>query len=292
MISSMTGYGTAAGNSGKLAVSVEIKSVNNRFLDVSVRLPRQYSFAEEALKSLVQQKLVRGKVDIFVNIDASQDDSVVVRLNEPVLRAYLNAVREMRERFGIPDDAGTTAFSRMPDVFITEKVPVDADAFTADLLEIAQQALEVIRQMRTKEGGRLASDLLSKLDELEQDRQKVALRSPASVEEYRSRLLNKMREVLESENIDEGRILTEAAVYADKVAVDEELVRLDSHLHQFRELLENGGTVGRKLDFLTQELNREVNTIGSKCTDLEITKTVLEMKACIEKIREQVQNIE
>lgn len=292
MISSMTGYGTAAGNSGKLAVSVEIKSVNNRFLDVSVRLPRQYSFAEEALKSLVQQKLVRGKVDIFVNIDASQDDSVVVRLNEPVLRAYLNAVREMRERFGIPDDAGTTAFSRMPDVFITEKVPVDADAFTADLLEIAQQALEVIRQMRAKEGGRLASDLLSKLDELEQDRQKVALRSPASVEEYRSRLLNKMREVLESENIDEGRILTEAAVYADKVAVDEELVRLDSHLHQFRELLENGGTVGRKLDFLTQELNREVNTIGSKCTDLEITKTVLEMKACIEKIREQVQNIE
>lgn len=292
MISSMTGYGTAAGNSGKLAVSVEIKSVNNRFLDVSVRLPRQYSFAEEALKSLVQQKLVRGKVDIFVNIDASQDDSVVVRLNEPVLRAYLNAVREMRERFGIPDDAGTTAFSRMPDVFITEKVPVDADAFTADLLEIAQQALEVIRQMRTKEGGRLASDLLSKLDELEQDRQMVALRSPASVEEYRSRLLNKMREVLESENIDEGRILTEAAVYADKVAVDEELVRLDSHLHQFRELLENGGTVGRKLDFLTQELNREVNTIGSKCTDLEITKTVLEMKACIEKIREQVQNIE
>lgn len=292
MISSMTGYGTAAGNSGKLAVSVEIKSVNNRFLDVSVRLPRQYSFAEEALKSLVQQKLVRGKVDIFVNIDASQDDSVVVRLNEPVLRAYLNAVREMRERFGISDDAGTTAFSRMPDVFITEKVPVDADAFTADLLEIAQQALEVIRQMRTKEGGRLASDLLSKLDELEQDRQMVALRSPASVEEYRSRLLNKMREVLESENIDEGRILTEAAVYADKVAVDEELVRLDSHLHQFRELLANGGTVGRKLDFLTQELNREVNTIGSKCTDLEITKTVLEMKACIEKIREQVQNIE
>ena len=292
MICSMTGYGTAAGNSGKLAVSVEIKSVNNRFLDVSVRLPRQYSFAEEALKSLVQQKLVRGKVDIFVNIDASQDDSVVVRLNEPVLRAYLNAVREMRERFGIPDDAGTTAFSRMPDVFITEKVPVDADAFTGDLLEIAQQALEVIRQMRAKEGGRLASDLLSKLDELEQDRQNVALRSPASVEEYRSRLLNKMREVLESENIDEGRILTEAAVYADKVAVDEELVRLDSHLHQFRELLENGGTVGRKLDFLTQELNREVNTIGSKCTDLEITKTVLEMKACIEKIREQVQNIE
>jgi len=292
MICSMTGYGTAAGSSGKLAVTVEIKSVNNRFLDVSVRLPRQYSFAEEALKSLVQQKLVRGKVDVFVNIDASKDDSVVVRLNEPVLRAYLGAVREMREQFGIPDDAGTTAFSRMPDVFITEKVPVDADAFSKDLLETAQQALEVISRMRANEGTRLASDLLIKLDELETARQQVALRSPASVEEYRTRLLNKMREVLESESIDESRILTEAAVYADKVAVDEELVRLDSHLHQFRELLEGGGTVGRKLDFLTQELNREVNTIGSKCTDLEITKTVLEMKACIEKIREQVQNIE
>ena len=292
MISSMTGYGTASGSSGKLALTVEMKSVNNRFLDVSVRLPRLYSFAEEPLKALVQKNLIRGKVDVFVNIDASKDDSVVVRLNEPVLKAYLGAVREMREQYGIPDDAGTTAFSRMPDVFITEKVPVDAEAFTADLMETAGAALAVIREMRSREGDRLEADILGKLEELEGHRQFVARRSPQSVEEYRSRLLNKMREILESTDIDESRILTEAALYADKVAVDEELVRLDSHIRQFRELLEGGGAVGRKLDFLIQELNREVNTIGSKCTDLEITKTVLEMKACIEKLREQVQNIE
>ncbi len=292
MISSMTGYGTASGSSGKLGITVEMKSVNNRFLDVSVRLPRIYSFAEEAVKGLVQKRLVRGKVDVFVNIDASKDDSVVVRLNEPVLKAYLEAVREMREQYGIPDDAGTTAFSRMPDVFITEKVPVDAEAFTADLMETAGAALAVIREMRSREGDRLEADILGKLEELEGHRQFVARRSPQSVEEYRTRLLNKMREILESTDIDESRILTEAALYADKVAVDEELVRLDSHIRQFRELLAGGGAVGRKLDFLIQELNREVNTIGSKCTDLEITKTVLEMKACIEKLREQVQNIE
>ncbi len=292
MISSMTGYGTASGSSGKLALTVEMKSVNNRFLDVSVRLPRLYSFAEEPLKALVQKSLIRGKVDVFVNIDASKDDSVVVRLNEPVLKAYLEAVREMREQYGIPDDAGTTAFSRMPDVFITEKVPVDAEAFTADLMETAGAALAVIREMRSREGDRLEADILGKLEELEGHRQFVARRSPQSVEEYRTRLLNKMREILESTDIDESRILTEAALYADKVAVDEELVRLDSHIRQFRELLAGGGAVGRKLDFLIQELNREVNTIGSKCTDLEITKTVLEMKACIEKLREQVQNIE
>ncbi len=292
MISSMTGYGTASGSSGKLALTVEMKSVNNRFLDVSVRLPRLYSFAEEPLKALVQKSLIRGKVDVFVNIDASKDDSVVVRLNEPVLKAYLEAVREMREQYGIPDDAGTTAFSRMPDVFITEKVPVDAEAFTADLMETAEAALAVIREMRSREGDRLEADILGKLEELEGHRQFVARRSPQSVEEYRTRLLNKMREILESTDIDESRILTEAALYADKVAVDEELVRLDSHIRQFRELLAGGGAVGRKLDFLIQELNREVNTIGSKCTDLEITKTVLEMKACIEKLREQVQNIE
>ena len=288
----MTGYGTAAGTSGMLTVTVELKSVNNRFLDTSVRLPRLYSFAEEALKSAVQQRLIRGKVDVFVNIDASKDDSVVIRLNEPVLKAYRSAFAEMNEKYQINDDAGTAAFSRLPDLFIVEKKQVDADAFTADLLKIAEDALNVICAMRAKEGARLSDDICGKLDELETMRQFVSRRSPESVREYRERLLNKMREVLESSDVDEGRILTEAALFADKVAVDEELVRLDSHIHQFRELLDTGGAIGRKLDFLIQEMNREVNTIGSKCTDLEITKTVLEMKSCIEKIREQAQNIE
>ena len=288
----MTGYGTAAGTSGMLTVTVELKSVNNRFLDTSVRLPRLYSFAEEALKSAVQQRLIRGKVDVFVNIDASKDDSVVIRLNEPVLKAYRSAFAEMNEKYQINDDAGTAAFSRLPDLFIVEKKQVDADAFTADLLKIAEDALNVICAMRAKEGARLSDDICGKLDELETMRQFVSRRSPESVREYRERLLNKMREVLESSDVDEGRILTEAALFADKVAVDEELVRLDSHIRQFRELLDTGGAIGRKLDFLIQEMNREVNTIGSKCTDLEITKTVLEMKSCIEKIREQAQNIE
>ena len=292
MIFSMTGYGTAAGNSGKLAVTVELKSVNNRFLDVSVRLPRLYSFSEDALKGLVQKRLLRGKVDVFVNIDASRDDSVVIRLNEPVLKAYQDAFSEMRDKYRIPDDAGITAYSRLPDMFIIEKQQVDAETFTADLLRIAGEALDVICAMRGKEGERLSADIGLKLDELEGMRQFVAARSPESVKEYRERLLNKMREVLESSDVDEGRILTEAALFADKVAVDEELVRLDSHIRQFRELLAAGGAIGRKLDFLIQEMNREVNTIGSKCTDLEITRTVLEMKSCIEKIREQAQNIE
>ncbi len=292
MISSMTGYGTATGTSGMLGLTVELKSVNNRFLDTSVRLPRLYSFAEEALKSAVQQRLIRGKVDVFVNIDASKDDSVVIRLNEPVLKAYRAAFAEMNEKYQINDDAGTAAFSRLPDLFIVEKQQVDADAFTADLLKIAGDALDVICAMRAKEGARLCDDICGKLDELETMRQFVSRRSPESVREYRERLLSKMREVLESSDVDEGRILTEAALFADKVAVDEELVRLDSHIRQFRELLSVGSAIGRKLDFLIQEMNREVNTIGSKCTDLEITKTVLEMKSCIEKIREQAQNIE
>ncbi len=292
MISSMTGYGTASGSSGKLGITVEMKSVNNRFLDVSIRLPRLYSFAEEPLKTLVQQRLGRGKVDIFVNVDASQDDSVVIRLNEPVLKAYQSAFREMKEKYLIPDDAGTAAFSRLPDVFTVEKQAVDTEAFTADLLRTASEALELFCAMRAREGERLAEDIRLKLRELESLRCAVAVRSPETVKEYHERLLQKLREVLENTSVDESRILTEAAVYADKVAVDEELVRLDSHIRQFLELLDAGGALGRKLDFLIQELNREVNTIGSKCSDLEITRTVLDMKSCIEKIREQAQNIE
>lgn len=291
MINSMTGYGTATGESGKLAITVELKSVNNRFLDATVKLPRTYSFAEEPLKALVQSRLGRGKVEVYVFIDASKADDVVIRLNEPVLRAYVEAFRQMGS-FGIVDDAKSSTYSRLPDVFLTEKKQVDTEAFTADLLRVGSAALDAITAMREREGSRLAADLLDKLETLEQQRCAVLRRSPASVQAYRERLRQKMQEILTTAGIDESRILAEAALYADKVAVDEELVRLDSHIRQFRELLREGGAVGRKLDFLIQELNREVNTIGSKCTDLEITRTVLDMKANIEKIREQAQNLE
>ena len=292
MINSMTGYGSAAGSSGKLLISIEIKSVNNRFLDCSVKLPRLYSFAEETVKGLVQQRIGRGKVDVFVSIDASADDDVVIRLNEPVLRAYQDAMKKMESDFGIRYDAGAVSFSRLPDVFIIEKKQVDAEAFKADLETVVNQALDVFCAMRAREGGRLAEDIRGKLSELEHYRQEVLRRSPETVREYREKLLQRMKEVLEGATVEESRVVTEAAIFADKVAVDEELVRLDSHIHQIRDLLTSGGSVGRKLDFLIQELNREVNTTGSKCVDLEITKIVVEMKALIEKIREQAQNIE
>ena len=292
MICSMTGYGSGDGLSGKTALHVELKSVNNRFLDCAVRLPRSCSFAEEQVKSLVQSRVGRGKVDVFVTVDSSQEDDVQVTLNEPLLRAYKQAVEEMRKKFLIPDDMGTAAYSRIPDVFVLEKKELDQEVFLADLSRVATEALDSFCAMRVREGERLKTDLLGKLDELEAMRQTVAARSPETVREYREKLLARMQEVLGSAGIDESRILTEAALFADKVAVDEELVRLDSHLRQFRDLLNSGGAVGRKLDFLIQELNREVNTIGSKCVDLDITKLVVEMKSTIEKIREQAQNIE
>ena len=292
MIYSMTGYGSGDGLSGKTALHVELKSVNNRFLDCSVRLPRSCSFAEEKVKSLVQSYIGRGKVDVFITVDSSQEDDVQVKLNEPLLRAYKQAVEEMKRKFLIPDDMAAAAYSRIPDVFVLEKKELDQEAFLTDLIVVVEEALDAICAMRAREGDRLAADLSRKLDELEAMRQTVAARSPETVKEYREKLLARMQEVLGTAGIDESRILTEAALFADKVAVDEELVRLDSHIRQFRDLLKAGGAVGRKLDFLIQELNREVNTIGSKCVDLEITKVVVEMKSTIEKIREQAQNIE
>ena len=292
MIYSMTGYGSGDGLSGKTALHVELKSVNNRFLDCSVRLPRSCSFAEEKVKSLVQSYIGRGKVDVFITVDSSQEDDVQVKLNEPLLRAYKQAVEEMKRKFLIPDDMAAAAYSRIPDVFVLEKKELDQEAFLTDLIVVVEEALDAICAMRAREGDRLAADLSRKLDELEAMQQTVAARSPETVKEYREKLLARMQEVLGTAGIDESRILTEAALFADKVAVDEELVRLDSHIRQFRDLLKAGGAVGRKLDFLIQELNREVNTIGSKCVDLEITKVVVEMKSTIEKIREQAQNIE
>lgn len=292
MIFSMTGYGSALGESGKLQLGVELKSVNNRFLDCTVKLPRSYAFAEDGVKRLVQARLGRGKVDVFVNIDASADDEAAVRLNEPMLRAYLSAFQKMEAEYGVRNDVGAAALSRLPDVLVSEKKQVDAEAFAADLQRVVSGALDALCAMRETEGSRLQADLLEKLDALEARRMEVLRRSPETVAAYREKLLARMREVLGSTGIDESRILTEAALFADKVAVDEELVRLDSHIRQIRELLVGGGAVGRKLDFLIQELNREVNTIGSKCVDLDISRIVVDMKSDIEKIREQAQNIE
>lgn len=292
MIRSMTGYGTAKGNSGNLALTVELKSVNNRYLDVSVRIPRLYAYAEESVKSTVTNAAGRGKVDVWISVDDTGDGEVEIKLNEPLVEAYRTAFETMNSKWGINNDVGASAYSKLPDVFIVEKKEIDSDRFCKDLSIVLDETLKNYNTMRENEGERLKNDILGKLSELERLTALVSERSPASVAEWRDKLTKRMKDVLADTNIDEARILTEAALFADKVAVDEELVRLKSHIAQCRELFSAGGSVGRKLDFLVQELNRETNTIGSKCTDLKITHMVLDMKAEIEKIREQAQNIE
>lgn len=292
MIRSMTGYGSAKGSCQGLEISVELKSVNNRYLDCSVRLPRGFLFAEDAVKSKVQQHISRGKVDVFVNIDTACSDAVVVKVNETLAAGYVQAVKELAERYELDGTLTALALSRMPDVLSVEKQDADAEAVSAAISEITEQALAEYDRMRGREGQKLCDDIASRLVTIEGYVTQVERRSPETVSEYRQRLFKKMSEVLETKAIDEQRILLEAGIFADKVAVDEETVRLRSHIAQMRGMLEAGSPIGRKMDFLVQEFNRESNTIGSKCSDNAITQIVIELKSEIEKIREQVQNIE
>lgn len=292
MIYSMTGYGSAKGSADALEISVELKSVNNRYLDVSVRLPRNFIFAEEAIKALVQKHISRGKVDVYVNVDTSSTDDVVITVNEALAKEYADALRRISQLCGVPDDVSATTVGKMPDVLSVEKKEADKERISAGITSVLEQALTEFDAMRAREGEKLGADILSRVDAIEAMTAFVEKRSPETVAEYRSRLEQRMREVLETVAVDDARLLTEAAIFADKIAVDEETVRLRSHFAQMRGMLAGGSPVGRKLDFLIQEFNRETNTIGSKCNDREIAKTVVDMKAEIEKIREQIQNIE
>ena len=292
MIKSMTGYGRAVRVYADKQITVELRSVNNRYLDCSVKLPRLYSFAEDAVKQLVKKSVSRGKVDVFVTVALTQSDDVAIVLNRPVLEGYLAAMRTIASDYEVRDDISVNALSRLPDVFTVEKTEQDEDLLKAQLLEVVEEALAGYDKMRRTEGVALAEDLRAKASNVLKLVEFVETRSPKTVEEYRTRLAQKMQEVLESTSIDEARILTEAAIFADKVAVDEETVRLRSHLSQLDSMLLSGEPIGRKLDFLMQEINRETNTIGSKCSDLELARTVVEIKAELEKIREQIQNIE
>lgn len=292
MIKSMTGYGRGEAILNGRSIVVELRSVNNRYLDCSVRLPRAYGFAEETVKKRVKEATSRGKVDVFITVDSTQADSVAVALNRPLTESYLSALREMAETYGLKDDISVSMLSRFPDVLTVQKLPEDQEQVAADLEEVLSVALEGFDHMRTVEGERLKEDLLSKLVHMEEMLAEVERRSPETVRAYQEKLRAKLEEVLSNTQIDENRILTEAAIFADKVAVDEETVRLHSHIAQLRDMLEQGGIVGRKIDFLIQEMNRETNTIGSKCTDLSIAHVVVDMKSEIEKLREQVQNIE
>ena len=292
MIKSMTGYGRGEAVLRGRPITVEVRSVNNRYLDCTVKLPRIYVFAEDAIKSAVQGHISRGKVDVFVTIGPSEKGDVFISVNRPIAEGYLAALRELRDSYGLADDISVSMLSRFPDVFLVEKTQEDLEAAAADICTVLEAALADFDAMRLREGEKLSQDVLGRAGTIEELVGKVEARAPGIVADYRARLTAKMNEVLQNAQLDESRILTEAAIYADKVAVDEETVRLRSHLSQLRHMLAGDGPIGRKLDFLIQEFNREANTIGSKCSDIETAGYVVDIKAEIEKIREQIQNME
>ena len=286
MIRSMTGYGRAQRVLNRREITVEVRSVNNRYLDCAVKMPHLYLFAEDALKKTVQKRVSRGKLDVYVTVDATAADTVKARVNRELAEQYAAALRELSGIVGT--DLTGQLLTRFPDALTVTKDEADLEAVTSDLCAVLEEALEAFQAMRAKEGAKLAEDIGARLDAIERMTAQVEARSPETVREYREKLVRRMREVLEDTAIDEQRILMEAALYADKVAVDEETVRLRSHVSQLREMLASDAPQGRRMDLLIQELNREANTIGSNAT----ARVVVDLKAEIEKIREQTQNIE
>lgn len=292
MIRSMTGYGAAEEILHGRSIRVEIKSVNHRYFEYTARVPRSCGFLEERLKRLLSGAISRGKVDVGVLIQTVEGVEEEITINREVVASYVNALRSVKDDFGLADDLTLSAISRFPDVFTVVKAETDEEELASDVEAVAQKAIEAFVAMRKTEGEKMKADVLSKADFIEEKVGFVEKRSPETVREYRERLFAKMAEVLENTQIDEARLVQEAALYADKVAVDEETVRLRSHLSQLRQIVELDEPVGRKLDFLIQEVNRETNTIGSKCSDVAIAQVVVDIKSEIEKIREQIQNIE
>ena len=292
MIKSMTGYGRAAQPIAGMAVTVEIKSVNHRYFEFSSRTPRAYGFLDDKLKSFVQSMVSRGKVECNVQIESLEEAEVQVHLNASLAQGYLQAFSEMAVRFGLENDVRVSTLSRFSDIFSIHKTEADEEKIWDAVRTVASQALERFVEMRIREGERLRADVLARAETILSHVAFIESRSPQTVREYNEKLLSRMQTVLESTQIDEQRILLEAAIYADKVAVAEETVRLRSHIDQLREFFNAEEAVGRKLDFLVQEINREANTIGSKAQDVEIARRVIDVKAEVEKIREQIQNIE
>ena len=292
MIKSMTGYGRAREVRNKRDITVEVRSVNNRYLDCTVKMPRMYAFAEDAVKARVQKAVSRGKVDVFISVDASAADVAKVNVNTALAAQYAEALKALAAVCGGEERVTPEQLARFPDVLTVTKADEDLETVSADLCAVLDEALASYNAMRAVEGRKLAEDIGGRLSAIEGMTAQVEERSPETVREYREKLTAKMREVLQSTTIDEQRILQEAAIYADKIAVDEETVRLRSHVSQLRGMLASDQPMGRKMDFLIQELNRESNTIGSKCSNLDIARIVVDLKGEVEKIREQVQNIE
>lgn len=292
MIKSMTGFGRGHEVLNGRDITVEIRAVNHRYYEFSCRIPRSMSFIEEKLKTLLNGKISRGKVEVSVLVSNTDAPDEKVSINREVVRDYITALRSVKEELSLNDDLSLSHVMRIPDAFTVIKEETDEELLWGDIKTVAEQALERFISMREAEGERMKADLLARLDTIEGWVGIVEQRSPIIVEEYRKRLFDRMTEVLNGANVDESRILLEAGIFSEKTAVDEETVRLRSHIAQFRTMLCGEEAIGRKLDFLVQEMNREINTTGSKCVDSEIARTVIAMKAELEKIREQIQNIE
>lgn len=292
MIRSMTGFGSAKGKAAGLSLSIELRSVNNRYLDIGIKLPRGFLFAESFVKGFLQERVSRGKIDVYFTLDLDEGDRTRIRVNQKLAQAYCDAVGEIGGMLNLPVGADALDIARFPDVLTAEKQEVNPEQFCEELRPLLEAAISDFNRMREREGDKIREDLLKKADRMESLLQAIEEKAPETVSAYQKRLKDKLDEVLSETGILQERILAEAAIYADRIATDEETVRLHSHLNQFRAMLQEGSPIGRKLDFLIQEFNREANTIGSKCQDSEIAYLVVDLKSEIEKVREQVQNIE
>ena len=292
MVLSMTGYGRAEQERGGRDITVEIKSVNSRYFEYTSRMPRSFAFLDDKLKKLVNGTISRGKTELALTVVNVGAPEASISVNLDLAKGYLDAIGEMSSALGVENDVTAGTLTRFSDIFTTRKAETDEEQLWADVKAVAEAAVENFVAMRAAEGEKLRADILSRLVYLEQAVGEIEQTSAERVQKYTEKLYAKLKALLEDTNIDEARILTEAAIFADKTAVEEEPVRLRSHIRQYRDILEKNEPVGRKLDFLTQELNRETNTIGSKAQELAITRMVVDMKAEIEKIREQIQNIE
>ena len=292
MIKSMTGYGRSQKIINGRDILVEIRSVNHRYYEFTSRLPRAYGYLDEKLKYFIQKKISRGKVEVSVTIFNVEGKDALIEVNQAVAEGYLNALREANKKLNLTDDITLSQFIRIPDIFNVRKAAEDEDAIWSNVSEVTAEAADNFLKMRETEGEKMKNDIETRLAYISSMVERIEKQSPIATRNYREKLYAKLKEILNDKNIDEQRILTEAAIFSEKTAVDEETVRLKSHIAQFNDLLQIEEPVGRKLDFLIQEFNREANTIGSKAQDIEIIRIVVEIKSEIEKIREQIQNIE
>ncbi len=292
MLKSMTGFGRAVEEIDGYVITVEIKSVNHRYFDFSSRIPRQYGFLDDKLKSYINSKVSRGKVECYVSVEALDTEDAAVVINKTLASAYVKALKELSEEYSLKEDFGTAFVSRLPDVFVLKKADEDEEKIWQLVKSVTDEAIEKFIQMRAVEGAKMKEDVASRAEYILDCVSFIEERSPQTVKEYNDKLVERVHEIIGDVSLDEQRIIQEVAIYADKVAVAEETVRLRSHIAQLKTFLESEEPIGRKMDFLVQEINRETNTIGSKANDVEIARKVVDIKAEVEKIREQIQNIE